>query len=199
MAPRDRDIDNSGPAYPWGDQPWPGTTKLIDGYHKKVHDDTVGSNANNPNLVIKDEVWFDEGKFNALMNKLQQRRKEFDTNKEGGKTARENLEQAGDPHFQAKDFGMWVMGKSLHANASGAQKLLLQAYDYFLQSFDALIKRMNDTKNLNTGVEQDNVDAVTYSNIVTIDFGANPKAPQPAPPGQQNPPGGQQVPPGGFS
>jgi hypothetical protein len=191
MPPSGRpDLDNPGPAYPWGDKPWPGTTNIKDEYHRKVQVSTVHPEDADPNLTIKDEVWFDEGKFNALMNKIQMRRKEFDSNKEGGKTARENLEQAGDPHFQAKDFGMWVRGQSLHANAAGAQRLMLQAYDYFLLSFDALIKRMNDTKNLNTGVEQDNIDAVTYSNIVTIDFGADPKAHQAnQPAGQQDPSG----------
>jgi len=179
MAPE----PDSGPNYPWGNDPWPGTSHIKD--ELKNHPEA------------KDELWFNQGEFDALMARLRARRAEFDSRKVGGKTAKENLQQAGDPHFQIKDFGQWAAARSLHTSASGAQSLMLQAYDYFITAFDAVIKRMETTKNINTGVEVDNVDAVTFHNILTIDLGANPR-PQPAQtgqPGQSNPP----VQPGGYS
>ncbi|GAB2853795.1 hypothetical protein GCM10027176_65570 [Actinoallomurus bryophytorum] len=179
-----------GPNYPWGDQPWPGTEHIKD--ELKSHPEA------------KDELWFNQGEFDALMARLKSRRAELDSRKVGGKTARENLQRAGEAHLQVKDFGQWAAARSLYASAGGAASLMLQAYDYFITALDAVIKRMETTKNINTGAEVDNVDAVTFHNILTIDLGANPK---PAPPAQAAPPGqpgqpaqpGQPVQPGSYS
>jgi hypothetical protein len=171
-----------GPKYPWGNEPWAGTEHIKD--ELKDHPEA------------KDELWFNQGEFDALMARLKSRRSELDSRKVGGKTARENLVQAGSPHFQIKDFGQWAAARDLFATASGAQSLMLQAYDYFIAALDAVIKRMETTKNINTGVEVDNVDAVTFHHILTIDFGANPKPPVQTP-GQSNPPG-QPVKPGSY-
>jgi hypothetical protein len=176
------DPDKGGPAYPWGDKPWAGTEHI------------KGELKDHPEA--KDELWFNQGEFDALMARLKSRRSELDSRKVGGKTARENLVQAGSPHFQIKDFGQWAAARDLFATASGAQSLMLQAYDYFIAALDAVIKRMETTKNINTGVEVDNVDAVTFHHILTIDFGANPKPPVQTQ-GQSNPPG-QQVQPGSY-
>jgi hypothetical protein len=173
-----------GPKYPWGNDPWAGTEHIKD--ELKDHPEA------------KDELWFNRGEFDALMARLKSRRSELDSRKVGGKTARENLVQAGSPHFQIKDFGQWAAARDLFDSASGAQSLMLQAYDYFITALDAVIKRMETTKNINTGVEVDNVDAVTFHNILTIDLGAKPKPPaQTGQQGQSNPPG-QPVQPGSY-
>ncbi|GAA4505378.1 hypothetical protein GCM10023191_060980 [Actinoallomurus oryzae] len=165
---------NTGPAYPWGDDPWPGTEHI------------KNELKNHPNA--KDEVWFSQGEFDALMARLKSRRSEFDNRKVGGKTARENLVQAA--QFNIKDIGQWAAARELYTSASGAQSLMLQAYDYFISAFDAVIKRMETTKNTNTGVEVDNVDTVTFHNVLTLDLGQKPKPPaQPNTPGQPAKPG----------
>jgi hypothetical protein len=164
------DPDAGGPKYPWGNDPWPGSEHIKD--ELKNHPEA------------KDELWFNQGEFDALMARLRSRRSELDSRKAGGKTARENLVQAASP--QIKDFGQWAAARDLYASAHGAQSLMLQAYDYFVTALDAVIKRMETTKNINTGVEVDNVDAVTFHHILTIDF-----------PDPSNPPG-QPVKPGSY-
>jgi hypothetical protein len=148
------DPDAGGPKYPWGNDPWAGSEHIKD--ELKNHPEA------------KDELWFNQGEFDALMARLKSRRSELDSRKAGGKTARENQVQAASP--QIKDFGQWAAARDLYASAHGAQSLMLQAYDYFITALDAVIKRMETTKNINTGVEVDNVDAVTFHHILTIDF-----------------------------
>jgi hypothetical protein len=166
---------DGGEGYPWGKDPWPGT--------RNIKDDLK----NHPEA--KDGFWFHEGEFEAQMARIKSFRRDFDTRKVNGRTARENLVYAGNPHdqskdFGAKDFGQWGAALGLYTSASGAQSLMLQAYDYFIKALDAVIERLENTKKTNTGVEVDNVDTVTYRNIVTIDLGANPRPDPPADPGQ---------------
>jgi hypothetical protein len=181
MAPE----PNIGPNYPWGDDPWPGTDHIKD--ELKKHSEA------------KDELWFNQTEFDALFKRLDSWRTELHNRKVGGKTARENLVQTG--NLKVEDIGQWLAGSQLHKTADIANNVMLPGLDFFLSALDALINRMKTTGDTNTGVEVDNVDVVTFHNILTVEPGTKPPQVPPAQtnqPGQSNP-AGQPAQPGSYS
>ncbi len=159
---------DDGPAYPWGSQPWPGTEHIKD--ELKNHPEA------------KDGVWFNQGEFEAVLARLKAKRKEIAPEK-----LNKHLEDA--KNIQAKDFGQWAAGVSLYNSAMTAQYLMSNAYQYFINAFDAVISRLEITKKTNVGAEVDNVDVMTFKNIQTVDPNQWKHPGQPNQPGQTGRPG----------
>jgi hypothetical protein len=163
MAP----VDDGGPKHPWGNNPWPGTENIKE--NLKNHPEA------------KDEMWFDADGFKNVMTRLKSRYQDFDPKGRSGTAVKKHLQDA---QCEAKHFGAWKAGVSLHASCQTAQNLMLTAYDHFAKAFSDVMDRLEDTEKTNTGVEVDNVDVVTYNNIQTVD------PVKPAQPGQPAQPGG---------
>jgi hypothetical protein len=79
-----------------------------------------------------------------------------------GKSAQQHLDSAG--QIQASHFGSWAAGRQLHQSAQIAYARMDEAYTNFLKAFAAVIERLNQTKKVNTGVEEDTVGMVQMVN-----------------------------------
>lgn len=169
---------DDGPAYPWGSQPWPGTEHIKD------------ASKNHPGA--KDEFWFSQGDFEAVLARLKAKRAEIAPDKLG-----RYLDDA--KKIQAKDFGQWAAGVSLYNSAMTGQYLISSAYQYFINAFDAVINRLETTKKTNTGVEVDNVDVMTFKNVQTVDPGQWQHPGQTNQPGQTDQPNKQPAQPNSYS